>query len=124
LVKSPQIQQQKEEEGQHHSVANEELNEELILHCWRLVQEQVRRVIEFNRSQGVPNPDVYVGYNYADGTTEPMSVKQKIRWLNITRHRKGGRPTTVIVLLQVGAFPISKEKCLDNKNILVLNFLR
>jgi hypothetical protein len=46
LVKSPQIQQQKEEEGQHHSVANEELNEELILHCWRLVQEQVRRVIE------------------------------------------------------------------------------
>lgn len=55
MVKSPQIQQQKEEEGQHHSVANEELNEELILHCWRLVQEQVRRVIEFNRSQGVPN---------------------------------------------------------------------
>lgn len=57
MVKSPQIQQQKEE-GQHHSVANEELNEELILHCWQLVQEQVRRVIEFNRLQGVPNPDV------------------------------------------------------------------
>lgn len=95
--------QQKEEEGQqHHSVAVEELNEDLILHSWRLVKEQVQRVIEFNRSQGVPNPDAYVGYNYADGTPEPMSVKQKIRWLNITRHKKGGRPITVDSLVASG----------------------
>jgi hypothetical protein len=99
LVKS-QTQQQKAEGG--YSIANEELNEDLILHSWRLVKEQVQRVIEFNRSQGVPNPDAYVGYNYADGTPEPMSVKQKIRWLNITRHRKGGRPITVDSLVASG----------------------
>ncbi|HEU4446798.1 MAG TPA: hypothetical protein VFR94_19150 [Nitrososphaeraceae archaeon] len=92
MVKS-QTQQQKTEGG--YSIANEELNEDLILHCWRLVQEQARRVIEFNRSQGVPNPDAYVGYNYADGSPEPMSVKQKLRWLNIIRHKKSGRPITV-----------------------------
>ena len=115
MIKSPQIQQQKEEEGQHHSIANEELNEELILHCWRLVQEQVRRVIEFNRSQGVPNPDVYVGYNYADGTPEPMSVKQKIRWLNITRHRKGLRPITVIVCCKWAHFRYRKRNVWTTK---------
>jgi hypothetical protein len=100
LVKSPQ---QKAEEGQqHHSIANEELNEDLILHSWRLVKEQVQRVIEFNRSQGVPNPDAYIGYNYADGSPEPMSVKQKIRWLNITRHKKSGTWITVDSLVASG----------------------
>lgn len=93
-------QQQKAEGG--YSIANEELNEDLILHCWRLVQGQVRRVIEFNRSQGVPNPDAYVGYNYADGTPEPMSIKQKIRWLNIIRHKKSGKAITVDSLVASG----------------------
>lgn len=102
MVKSPQTLQQKEEEGQHHSIANEELNEDLILHSWRLIKGQMQRVIEFNRSQGVPNPDAYVGYNYADGTPEPMSVKQKIRWLNITRHRKSGTWITVDSLVASG----------------------
>jgi hypothetical protein len=101
LVKSQT--QQKEEEGQqHHSIANEELNENLILHSWLGVKEQVKRVIEFNRSQGVPNPDAYVGYNYADGTPEPMSVKQKIRWLGITRHKKSGTWITVDSLVASG----------------------
>jgi hypothetical protein len=65
-------------------------------------QEQVQRVIEFNRSQGVPNPDAYVGYNYANGTPEPMGVKQKIRWLNITRHKKSGTPITIDSLVASG----------------------
>jgi hypothetical protein len=99
LVKS-QTQQQKAEGG--YSIANEELNENLILHSWRLVKEQVQRVIEFNRSQGVPNPDAYVGYNYADGTPEPMSVKQKVRWLGITRHKKSGTWITVDSLVASG----------------------
>jgi hypothetical protein len=99
LVKS-QTQQQKAEGG--YSIANEELNEDLILHSWRLVQEQVQRVIEFNRSQGVPNPDAYVGYNYANGTPEPMSVKQKVRWLGITRHKKSGTWITVDSLVASG----------------------
>jgi hypothetical protein len=99
LVKS-QTQSQQKTEG--HSVADEEINEDLILHCWKLVKEQVQRVIEFNKSQGVPNPDAYVGYNYADGSPEPTSVKQKIRWLNIIRHRKSGKPITVDSLVESG----------------------
>jgi hypothetical protein len=104
LVKSQTQQQKTEGEGgqQHHSIANEEFNEDLILHCWRLVKEQVQRVIEFNKSQGVPNPDAYIGYNYADGSPEPMSVKQKIRWLNIIRHKKSGKPITVNSLVESG----------------------
>ena len=100
MVKSPQIQQPQEQQG--HLIASEQFNEDLILHSWRLVKDQVQRVIEFNRSQGIPNPEAYVGYNYADGTPEPMSVKQKIRWLNITRHKKSGTWITVDTLVASG----------------------
>lgn len=99
MVNKIQTQQQKTE---GHSIASEEFNEDLILHSWRGVKEQVQRVIEFNKSQGVPNPDAYIGYNYADGSPEPMSVKQKIRWLNIITHRKSGKPITVDSLVASG----------------------
>jgi hypothetical protein len=98
-IQSQQSQQQKAE---GHSVAGEEFNEDLILHSWRLVKAQVQRVIEFNRSQGIPNPDAYVGYNYADGSPEPMSIKQKIRFLNIITHKKSGKPITVDSLVASG----------------------
>jgi hypothetical protein len=98
-IQSQQSQQQKTE---GHSITNEEINEDLILHCWKLVKEQIQRVIEFNKSQGVPNPGAYVGYNYADGSPEPMSVKQKIKWLNIIRHKKSGKPITVNSLVESG----------------------
>ena len=99
MVNKIQTQQQKAE---GHSIASEEFNEDLILHSWRGVKEQVQRVIEFNKSQGVPNPDAYIGYNYADGSPEPMSIKQKIRWLNIITHRKSGKPITVDSLVASG----------------------
>jgi hypothetical protein len=99
MTNKTQTQQQKAE---GHSIADEEINEELILHCWRLVKEQVQRVIEFNKSQGVPNPDAYIGYNYADGSPDPASVKQKTRWLSIIRHRKSGKPITVNSLVESG----------------------
>ena len=94
--------QTQQQEGSGHNINDEVLNEDLILHCWRGVQSQVRRVIEFNKSQGVTNPDAYVGYHYADGTPEPMSVKQKIRWLNITRRKKNGTWITVDSLVASG----------------------
>jgi hypothetical protein len=60
--------QTQQKEGPGHNISDEVLNEDLILHCWRGVQSQVRRVIEFNKSQAVPNADAYIGYNYADGS--------------------------------------------------------
>jgi hypothetical protein len=81
------------------------------------VQQQVQRVIEFNRSQGVPNPDAYIGYNYADGTPEPMSVKQKMRWLNIIRHKKSGRPITVDSLVASGRISDMEREVFGSQKI-------
>jgi hypothetical protein len=98
----PQSETQQKAEGHSHSVADEQFDENLILHSWRGVKEQVQRVIEFNRSQGVPNPEAWIGYNYAAGTPEPLSIRQKIRWLNIIRHKKSGKPITVNSLVESG----------------------
>ena len=92
---------QQKTEGGGHSIANEELNENLILHSWRGVQLQVQKVREFNRQQGV-NPDAYIGYNYDDSSPPPMSVKQKIRWLGITKHKRSGEWITIDKLLASG----------------------
>jgi hypothetical protein len=84
-----------------YSVADEQINEDLILHCWKKVQEQVQRAIEFNKSQGIMNPDAYIGHTY-DGWSEPMSVKQKRRWLNATTHKKSGKWITINSLIESG----------------------
>jgi hypothetical protein len=98
LVKSQSQQQQSEEK---YSIANEEINEDLILRSWKGVEQQVQHVREFNASQNVPNPDAYIGYHY-DGIVEPISVKQKRRWLDKTRHRKSGKYITVSSLVESG----------------------
>ena len=67
MVKS---QTQQKEEG--YSIANEEMTEDLLLHCWLLAQEQVKRAVDFNREAGLKNPEAYVGYGFASGTTEPV----------------------------------------------------
>jgi hypothetical protein len=72
-----------------HNVVDESFDENLILKSWRLVKDQVKRVIEFNRQQGIPKPESFIGYNYADGTPEPMSIKSKIRFLKTIKHAKG-----------------------------------
>jgi hypothetical protein len=86
LVKS---QSEQKEQSKGHNVADEEFNDDLILKSWRGVKDQVKRVIEWNREQGIPNPESYIGYHYADGTPEPMSIKQKIRFLKSIKHAKG-----------------------------------
>jgi hypothetical protein len=74
LVKQQQSQSETQQPSGH-NVADEEFNENLILHSWRGVKDQVKRVIEFNRQQGIPNPESYIGYNYAD---ESVRHKQKL----------------------------------------------
>lgn len=99
---------QSQQEG--YKVANEELNENLILRCWKGVEDQVNRVREFNRSQNVPNVDNYIGYLYDGISRPPMSVGQKIRWLNISTQKKSEAPRTVDHLLASGQISdIEKE---------------
>ena len=104
MVKQPQSQsrtQHSQSQQEGHKVADEVLDESLILHCWKGVEDQVNRVREFNRSQNVPNVDNYIGYVY-DGIAEPSTVKQKRRWLNTTRHQKSGKWITVNSLVDSG----------------------
>src|SRR5687767_825274 len=83
-------------------VANEEIKESLILRSWKGVLSQVQRVREFNASQNVLNVDNYIGYIYDGISKPPMSVSQKIRWLNIITQKKTGAPRTVDHLIASG----------------------
>jgi hypothetical protein len=59
-----------------YSIANEEIDEDLILRSGKGVEQQVQRVREFNALQNVPNTDAYIGYNY-DGIVEPTQEKAR-----------------------------------------------
>jgi hypothetical protein len=100
LSRSQSQTQQSQQEG--HRVADEELNEDLILHCWNLEQQQIKKTIDFNREQGVKVPDGYIGYGYSEGTTLPIEIKQKKRWLAAVRHKKSGEYIIVSSLLSAG----------------------
>jgi hypothetical protein len=101
LVKS-QIQPQSEQKEQsQYSVADERIDESLLFRCWNKVQEQVQRIKEFNKSQGIKDTDALIGHTY-DGISEPMQVKQKRRWLNSTTHKRSGKPITINSLLESG----------------------
>ena len=78
-------------------VADEKLEklEDLLLHCWNLEQEQIKRTIDFNREQGAKYPDGYIGYGYAEGTTPPVEIRQRKRWLATVRNKKSGDFLTV-----------------------------
>lgn len=100
MVKQSQSPNNDNKEG--YKVADEQLDENLILRCWKGVEEQVNRVREFNRSQNVPNIDNFIGYIYDGLSKPPMAVGQKIRWLNITTQKKTGAPRTVDHLISSG----------------------
>src|SRR5215204_4082580 len=87
-----QSQPQSEEE---YSIANEKISLELILYDWNKEQEQVSRVIEYNRQAGIRNPEAYIGYGFAPGTTEPADVKRRIRWWNSITNKRTGKPNTL-----------------------------
>jgi hypothetical protein len=89
-------------QSQQHVIADEEFNEDLIMHCWNGVKEQVQRVIAFNKSQGVSNPDTYIGYIYADGSPLPMSVRKNKRFWESITHKRSGKPITINSLLESG----------------------
>jgi hypothetical protein len=114
LVKS-QTQQQEAEGG--YSISNEELNEDLILHCWRLVQEQVKRVVDFNREAGLKNPEAYIGYGFASGTTEPMDVKQKRRWWAVCTHKRTGKLITLDTLLASGRISDLEKELFEGQKL-------
>jgi hypothetical protein len=94
-----QSQPQSEEE---YSIANEKISLELILADWNKEQEQVSRVIEYNRQAGIRNPEAYIGYGFAAGTTEPADVKRRIRWWNAITNKRTGKPNTLEALRNAG----------------------
>jgi hypothetical protein len=105
-----QTNQEQPETNTEYKVANEEINESLILRSWKGVLSQVQRVREFNASQNVLNVDNYIGYIYDGISRPPMSVSQKIRWLNIITQKKTGAPRTVDHLIASGQISdIEKE---------------
>jgi hypothetical protein len=94
-----QSQPQSEEE---YSIANEKISLELILYDWNKEQEQVSRVIEYNRQAGIRNPEAYIGYGFAAGTTEPADVKRRIRWWYAITNKRTGKPNTLEALRNAG----------------------
>jgi hypothetical protein len=94
-----QSQPQSEEE---YSIANEKISLELILYDWNKEQEQVSRVIEYNRQAGIRNPEAYIGYGFAAGTTEPVDVRRRIRWWNAITNKRTGKPNTLEALGNAG----------------------
>lgn len=112
MVKS---QTQQKEEG--HSIANEEMTEDLLLHCWRLAQEQVKRAVDFNREAGLKNPEAYVGYGFASGTTEPMDVKQKRRWWAACTHKRTGKLITLDTLLASGRISALEKELFEGQKL-------
>lgn len=111
-----QIQQQ--QEGHVHIVATEEMTLDLLLHCWKLAQEQVKRAIDFNREAGVKYPEyAYVGYGYAAGTTEPMDVKQKKRWWAACTHKKTGNLITLDSLVSAGRISDFEKELFEGQTL-------
>jgi hypothetical protein len=87
---------------EEYSIANEKISLELILSDWNKEQEQVSRVIEYNRQAGIRNPEAYIGYGFAAGTTEPADVKRRIRWWNAIINKRTGKPNTLEALRNAG----------------------
>ena len=110
MVKS---QSEQKEHPKGHNVADEQIDEDLILHCWNGVLQQVERVKTFNKSQGITNSDPWIGHTY-DGWSEPMSVRSHKRWLNITRHKKSGKWITVDSLAASGRISDMEKDLFDN----------
>jgi hypothetical protein len=110
LVKS---QSEQKEQPKGHNVADEQIDEDLILHCWNGVLQHVERVKTFNKSQGITNSDPWIGHTY-DGWSEPMSVRSHRRWLNITRHKKSGKWITVDSLAASGRISDMEKDLFDN----------
>jgi hypothetical protein len=109
LVKS---QSEQKEQPKGHNVADEQIDEDLILHCWNGVLQHVERVKTFNKSQGITNSDPWIGHTY-DGWSEPMSVRSHRRWLNITRHKKSGKWITVDSLAASGRISDMEKDLFD-----------
>ena len=93
-------------------VADESLEklEDLLLHCWNLEREQIKRTIDFNREQGIKVPDGYIGYGYAEGTSSPMEVKQRKRWLAQVRNKRSDQYLTLDSLLAAGTISDSEKE--------------
>ena len=90
------------DDEEEYSIANEKISLELILSDWNKEQEQVSRVIEYNRQAGIRNPEAYIGYGFAPGTTEPADVKRRIRWWNSIINKRTGKPNTLEALRNAG----------------------
>jgi hypothetical protein len=97
LVKS-----QSQKQSEEYSIAYEKTSLELILSDWNLEQEQVRRVIEYNRNAGVKNAEAFIGHGFAPGTSEPADVKRRIRWWNSITNKRTGKPNTLEALRNAG----------------------
>ena len=118
MVKEKEKQSQsriQQQEG--HIVATEEMTLDLLLHCWNLAQEQVKRAIDFNREAGLKNPESYVGYGYAAGTTEPMDVRQKKRWWAQCSHKKTGNPITLDSLISAGRISDFENELFEDQKL-------
>ena len=95
-------QKQSQPQSEEYSIANEKISLELILSDWNKEQEQVSRVIEYNRQAGIRNPEAYIGYGFAAGTTEPVDVKRRIKWWNSITNKRTGKPNTLEALRNAG----------------------
>jgi hypothetical protein len=93
------------------------MTEDLLLHCWRLAQEQVKRAVDFNREAGLKNPEAYVGYGFASGTTEPMDVKQKRRWWAACTHERTGKLITLNTLLASGRISDLEKELFEGQKL-------
>ena len=95
-------QQQPEPDQEEYSIANEKISLELLMADWYAEQAQVARAVEYNRQAGVKNPEAYVGYGFATGTTEPVDIKRKTRWWNAITNKRTGKPNTLEALQNAG----------------------
>jgi hypothetical protein len=97
-----QTQTQPSDADEEYSIANEKISLELLMSDWNSEQAQVTRAVEFNRQAGLKNPEAYVGYGFATGTTEPSDIKRRIRWWNAITNKRTGKPNTLEALQSAG----------------------
>jgi hypothetical protein len=97
---------------QEHSIANEEIGEELLLRCWNTTIIPVDQAIATNKESGAKHPELYV--NYFD-EAEPMNVKQKRRWLAATINKKTGEFITLDQLRAAGEISDVEKKLFGDK---------
>jgi hypothetical protein len=103
---------QSEDQGQGHSVANEEISESLLFRCWNETCKPVNEIIRLNKESDTKYPELYVHYfNYS----EPMDVRQKRRWVASCTNKKTGEFITLDQLVAAGKISEAECKLYGNK---------